>query len=61
MWNVGGMIIPEENRSVLKKTYSKATTATANTTWTLLNADRTSEWRSRLALVYGTAMLSSEL
>jgi hypothetical protein len=61
MWNVGGMIIPEGNHTVLKKTYSKATTTTANNTWTLQSADRTSEWRSRLALVYGTAMLSSEL
>jgi hypothetical protein len=61
MWNVGGMIIPEGNRSVLKKTYSKATSPTANTTWTLLSADRTSEWRILLALGYGTAMLLSEL
>jgi len=61
MWNVGGMIIPKGNRSVLKKTYYKATSLTANTTRTLLSADRTSEWRSLLALVYGTAMLFSEL
>ena len=61
MWNVGGMVIPEGNRSVLKKTYYKATSPTANTTRTLLSADRISEWRSLLALVYGTAMLSSEL
>lgn len=39
MWNVGGMIIPEGSRSVLKKTYSTATSPTANTTWTLLNAE----------------------
>jgi len=52
MWNVGGMIIPEGNCSVQKETYSKATSPTANNQWTLLSADRTSEWRSLLVLGY---------
>jgi hypothetical protein len=39
MWNVGGMIIPQENCSVLKKTYFKATCPTENTTWTLMSVE----------------------